>query len=171
METKVIKTGTTKVKVGTNKSNNAPTKEQKPKNEALTLLIGTHKVVLKTNLTTLKNVKSVVGAFIKNFDLNPKETIITLPNGTTLSARDLDNARNFAKILFPAQYLDASDSKESKHFMEVMSKVQVELYSLPIDWNFVGVKDSKQILSQYKKATQKAIEGGKITTDQTKLIA
>jgi hypothetical protein len=141
------------------------------KKEKLTLLVGIHKVVLNSNLTTLKNVKSVVGAFIKNYELNPKDTKITLPNKTVLAVRDLDNARNFAKILFPAQYLDASESKENKEFMEVMGKVQAELYSLPIDWNFVGVKDSKQILSQYKKATQKAIEGGKITTDQTKLIA
>lgn len=150
---------------------NNTTKATENKKEKLTLLVGTHKVVLNSNLTTLKNVKAVVGAFIKNYDMNPKETKITLPNKTVLQVRDLDNARNFAKILFPARYLDASESKENKDFMEVMSKVQSELYSLPIDWNFVGVKDGKQILSQYKKATQKAIELGKITTTQTKLIA
>lgn len=150
---------------------NNTTKTAENKKEKLTLLVGTHKVVLNSNLTTLKKVKAVVGAYIKNYELDPKETKVTLPNKTVLNVRDLDNARNFAKILFPAQYLDASESKENKDFMDVMGKVQAELYSLPIDWNLVGIKDSKQILSQYKKATQKAIEGGKITTDQTKLIA
>lgn len=159
METNVIKTETVK--------------ESKKRNSAnsLTLLIGTHKVALKSNVTSLQSVKAVVGAFIKNFDMNPKETKITLPNGTVIAVNSLDNARNFAKVLFPHEYLDKSGSKGTSEFMDVIKEVQKELYSLPINWDLVGTKDSKQILSQYKKATQKAIEGGKITVEQTKLIA
>ena len=137
----------------------------------LTLLIGTHKVILRSNLTTLKSVKSVVGAFIKNYKMDAKETKITLPNGTLLNVTDLDNPKSFARSLFPDMYLDGSDSKETKDFLETMRKIQVELYSMPIDWGLVGIDNNKQILSQYKKAMQKAIEGGKITAEQTKLIA
>ena len=133
------------------------------------LTIGNHKVELQSKITTLKKVKTVVNSYIHLFKLDKKETTIILPNGTVLNYLDLNSVKAFAKVIFPAQYLDGKETEENKTFLENITKIQKVLYSLPIDWDLVGVRDIKLILGLYKNANKKAIEL-EILQQDTKLI-
>lgn len=133
------------------------------------LKIGNHKVELQSKVTTLRKVKTVVNSYFNLFNLDKKDTVIVLPNGTKLKYADLNTVKAFARIIFPAQYLDGSETQENKTFLENITKIQGVLFSLQIDWDLVGTKDGKQILELYKEANRKAIELA-ILDPETKLI-
>ena len=133
------------------------------------LTIGNHKVELQSKITTLKKVKTVVNSYIHLFKLDKKDTVIVLPNGTKLKYADLNTIKAFARVIFPAQYLDGAETDENETFLENITKIQKVLYSLPIDWDLVGVRDTKLILGLYKNANKKAIEL-EILQQDTKLI-
>ena len=133
------------------------------------LKIGNHKVELQSKITTLKKVKTVVNSYFNLFNLDKKDTVIVLPNGTKLKYADLNTIKAFARVIFPAQYLDGAETDENKTFLENITKIQGVMYSLQIDWDLVGTKDGKQILGLYKNANKKAIEL-EILDPETKLI-
>ena len=137
--------------------------EADKKANQLILKIGTHKVPLRSNLTSLRSFKAVVGAYFTQFQLDKKEVKIELPNGTILSYSDLSTVKNFTKILFPSMYLDKSGDEQTKTFLDNIAKVQQVLFNTAIDWDIVGTKDGKQILSLYKSASTKAVELNKTT--------
>ena len=130
------------------------------------LKIGNHNVELQSKITTLKKVKTVVNSYSNLFNLDKKDTVIVLPNGTKLKYADLNTIKAFARVIFPAQYLDGAETAENKTFLENITKM---VYSLQIDWDLVGTKDGKQILGLYKNANKKAIEL-EILDPETKLI-
>ena len=130
------------------------------------LKIGNHKVELQSKITTLKKVKTVVNSYFNLFNLDKKDTVIVLPNGTKLKYADLNTIRAFARVIFPAQYLDGAETEENKTFLKNITKM---VYSSQIDWDLVGTKDGKQILGLYKNANKKAIEL-EILDPETKLI-
>lgn len=126
--------------------------------EKLILKIGKHKVELQNKNTTLRKVKTVIASYFSIYNLDKKETVIELPNGTKLKLADLNNVKAFARVLFPAQFLDGSENEANEQFMSNLLKIQKVLYSLPINWDLVGTKDGKKILTLYKNANKKAIE-------------
>lgn len=145
-------------------------KDAKKKAEAdkkasqMILTIGTHKVPLRSNLTSLKSFKSLVGVYFTQLGLDRKETKIILPNDTVLTYSDLNTIKNFSKLLFGGMYLDKSGNEETKLFLDNITKVQEVLFETPIDWNVVGTKDGAQILNLYKSASTKAVELQKVPT-------
>lgn len=144
---------------------NQPAKKETAKAEALVVKIGTHKVTLRSNLTSLKAFKSVVSAYVAMYGLDKKETKIVLPNNTVLSLSDLNTIKNFTRVLFPAYYLDKSGDEETKTFLAGIIEVQKVLFDTPIDFSLVGTKDGKQILALYKSASKKAVELNKVSTN------
>jgi len=135
--------------------------------DKLILKIGTHKVELQNKNTTLRKVKTVVNSFFKLYALDKKTTKIVLPNDTILSYADLNTFKDFARVIFPAQFLDSSESEANVLFMDNLLKIQGVLYSMPIDWNLVGTKDGKKILALYKNANKKAIETEVVNSETT----
>lgn len=126
--------------------------------EKLTLKIGGHSIELQSKVTSLRKVKTVVNSYFSIFNLDKKETEIVLPNGTKLKFSDLNNVKSFARVIFPAQFLDGSNNAENLEFLKNVAKIQAVAYAMPIDWGLVGTKDGAQILNLYKLANKKAIE-------------
>ncbi|MDR1018964.1 MAG: hypothetical protein LBM02_09720 [Lachnospiraceae bacterium] len=134
----------------------------------LTIKIGEKIVIsLKNNTTTLRNVRTVINAHIQIFGLEKKNLQITLPSGSVISYRDLNNVRAFARILFPAEFLTAEIDSV---FAEQIREIQKVAYKLPLNWELVGSKDTKKILAIYKQATSVATEQGLIKGELTPLL-
>lgn len=99
-------------------------------------------VPLRSQKSTLKDIKSLVNSYITLFGYDKKTVQITLPSGKIVSYREMDSIKDFAKVLSAGTFLARNVDDGAKADWDKTVKIVQEMYAQPLDLNNVGTKDS-----------------------------
>lgn len=108
-----------------------------PNNE-LVLKINGNVYSLPCKVTTASKVKTAVKSIILYNGWDIKTTVITLPSGKKINYKQLNNCREFCKLLFTGVYLIPADEEEFDRLIEVMNLITLAASKKKIDWDNVG---------------------------------
>lgn len=96
---------------------------------------------LNYNLRTLNTTQRFVKTQIKSIMLRnnlDKDTLITLPSGRKVTYREINNTKEFVKLLFPEVYVVPRDEEGFERLHEVMSIIATNAGKMKVNWNDIG---------------------------------
>lgn len=106
--------------------------------QELVLKINGNAYSLPCKVTTASKVKTAVKSIILYNGWDLKTAVITLPSGRKIHYKQLNNCREFCKLLFTGIYLIPADEEEFERLIEVMNLTTLTASKKKIDWNNVG---------------------------------
>lgn len=108
-----------------------------PNNE-LVLKVNGNVYSLPCKVTTASKVKTAIKSIILYNGWDIKTAVITLPRGKKIHYKQLNNCREFCKLLFTGVYLIPADEEEFERLIEVMNLTTLTASKKKIDWNNIG---------------------------------
>lgn len=108
-----------------------------PNNE-LVLKINGNAYSLPCKVTTSSRVKTAVKSIILYNGWDIKTAVITLPSGRKINYKQLNNCKEFCKLLFTGIYLIPADEEEFDRLVEVMNLTTLTASKKKINWDNVG---------------------------------
>ena len=106
--------------------------------ENLVLKINQKEIKVKENQTTLKGVRLVVSYTIEKLGINKKECMLTLPNGSVIEYKKLNNVKAFECLLLPSIKLLDDKTEIGAKYTEMLAIVRKRILNLPLKWENVG---------------------------------
>lgn len=100
--------------------------------------IGNLKFRVPDTQTSQRAVKMITKSVLLRNGYDVKTTYITLPNGRKLLYKQLNNIKEFTKLLFPDVYLLPETSERKERLWQVMITTAMKAGSRDISWNDVG---------------------------------
>lgn len=104
----------------------------------LVLKINQKEVKVRENQTTLKGVRLVVSYTIEKLGINKKECMLTLPNGSVIEYKKLNNVKAFECLLLPSVKLLDDKTEIGAKYTEMLAIVRKRILNLPLKWENVG---------------------------------
>lgn len=112
--------------------------------------IGNLKFRVPESQTSQKAVKMIAKSVLIRNNYDVKITYITLPNGRKVLYKQLNNIKEFTKLLFPDVYLLPETSERKERLWQVMVTTAMKAGSRDISWNDVGndnIKYGEELLT------------------------
>lgn len=112
--------------------------------------IGNLKFRVPESQTSQKAVKMIAKSVLIRNNYDIKNTFITLPNGRKVLYKQLNNIKEFTKLLFPDVYLLPETSERKERLWQVMVTTAMKAGSRDISWNDVGndnIKYGEELLT------------------------
>jgi hypothetical protein len=113
-------------------------KAQGAQENELVLKINGNAYSLPCKVTTASKVKTAVKSIILYNGWDIKTAVITLPSGRKIHYKQLNNCREFCKLLFTGVYLIPAEEEEFDRLTEVMQLVTLTASKKKINWDNVG---------------------------------
>lgn len=118
--------------------------------EANVWMIGNLKFRVPESQTSQRAVKMIAKSVLIRNGYDVKNTFITLPNGRKVLYKQLNNIKEFTKLLFPDVYLLPETSERKERLWQVMVTTAMKAGSRDISWNDVGndnIKYGEELLT------------------------
>lgn len=118
--------------------------------EANVWMIGNLKFRVPESQTSQRAVKMIAKSVLIRNGYDVKNTFITLPNGKKVLYKQLNNIKEFTKLLFPDIYLLPETSERKERLWQVMVTTAMKAGSRDISWNDVGndnIKYGEELLT------------------------
>jgi len=96
---------------------------------------------LNYNLRTLNTTQRFVKTQIKSIMLRnnlDKDTLITLPSGRKVTYREINNTKEFIRLLFPEVYVIPRNEEGFERLHEVMDIIASTAGKIKVSWNDIG---------------------------------
>ena len=104
---------------------------------SLTFKVGNLNYNLRTANTTQRFVKTQIKSIMLRNNLD-KDTLITLPSGRKVTYREINNTKEFIRLLFPEVYVIPRNEEGFERLHEVMDIIASTAGKIKVSWNDIG---------------------------------
>lgn len=123
-----------------------------------------------SKITSIQQIKLLVGYYRKfNDNIPASKVMVTVPNGHTFKATDLNSPTAFIKLGFGSFFADKF-SENSAKVLEMTEIVTKELSEMPLNWDFLGTYDVEILQNLVDSAVKNTKTKGLISSDDVKLL-
>lgn len=133
---------------------------------ALTFKVGNLNYNLRTANTTQRFVKTQIKSILLRNNLDLKETPITLPSGRKVVYKELNNIKEFVKLLFPEVYVIPDHEEGLERLKEVMLIIAQHAGKMVVNWNDIGNNKVSYGADLFKTAIDTLVNTEVITEEE-----
>ena len=128
--------------------------------------IGNLHYELRTLNTTQRFVKTQIKSILLRNNLDLKTTMITLPSGRKVTYKELNNIKEFVKLLFPEVYVIPDHEEGLERLKEVMLIIAQQSSKMVVNWNDIGNNKVSYGSELFKIAIENLVDYEKIKEEE-----
>lgn len=134
------------------------------------LIINGKSYALKTDGTTMATIKKVISSVANARNIAKKDLRITLPNGRTISFKELDVFQDMVLEMNVGTFAGVDLSEECAEEAEKLKFLTKAAYNTPVSFNKLGSREESVFTEIANNTHVRLIESGAIEENFTKLI-
>lgn len=118
---------------------------------------------VEKNVTSLRGVRMVVSYAIEKYNLDKKMAVLTLPNGSKIKVKTLNNTKLFEALLLPSVILMDKNDEANSEVFEALALIRKKVLGFSLDWDNVGNVKLGYGAEVYIRATEEVKNEGLIS--------
>lgn len=120
---------------------------------------------VEKNVTSLRGVRMVVSYAIEKYNLDKKTAVLTLPNGSKIKVKTLNNTKLFEALLLPSVILMDKNDEANSEVFEALALIRKKVLGFSLDWDNVGNVKLGYGAEVYIRATEEVKNEGLISEE------
>ena len=120
---------------------------------------------VEKNVTSLRGVRMVVSYAIEKYNLDKKTAVLTLPNGSKIKVKTLNNTKLFEALLLPSVVLMDKNDEANSEVFEALALIRKKVLGFSLDWDNVGNVKLGYGAEVYIRATEEVKNEGLISEE------